>query len=100
MKSKSLKANKLLCDNHHKTSLLAGKTLKFVVFGLFLLLTINVNMRGQSVDAFNPGVDRMVLAFAEQIDGKILIGGMFSGVNGQPHRYIARLNPDGTLDTA
>src|SRR5262245_14496953 len=33
-------------------------------------------------------------------DGKILIGGDFSAVNGIPRNRIARLNSDGTLDTS
>ncbi len=31
-------------------------------------------------------------------DGKLLLGGAFTTVNGQPHRNLARLNADGTLD--
>jgi uncharacterized delta-60 repeat protein len=41
-----------------------------------------------------------VLAAAVQPDGKILIGGLFSSVSGTARSNIARLNPDGTLDTA
>jgi uncharacterized delta-60 repeat protein len=33
-----------------------------------------------------------------QSDRRILIGGNFSSVNGQPYGGLARLNPDGTLD--
>jgi uncharacterized delta-60 repeat protein len=35
-----------------------------------------------------------------QNDGRIIITGRFINVNGIARRYIARLNPDGTLDTA
>ncbi len=35
-----------------------------------------------------------------QTDGKILIGGAFDSFNGQTANHVARLNPDGTLDTA
>src|SRR5205823_12873342 len=41
-----------------------------------------------------------VTAIAVQPDGKILIGGEFGIVLGVTRGYIARLNPDGTLDTA
>ena len=41
-----------------------------------------------------------VLATAVQPDGKILIGGNFTSVLGVPRNNIARLNTDGTLDTA
>ena len=42
---------------------------------------------------------QVVLAIAVQSDGKILIGGDFTSVNGVARNYIARLNADGTLDT-
>lgn len=41
-----------------------------------------------------------VSALAVQGDGKILIGGSFTNVNGAPRNGLARLNADGTLDTA
>jgi uncharacterized delta-60 repeat protein len=40
------------------------------------------------------GVGAIVL----QADGKIVIGGAFPEINGDTHRYIARLDPDGSLD--
>lgn len=45
------------------------------------------------------GLSGMVWAISEQSDGKILIGGNFTTVNGAPRKNIARLNADGTLDT-
>ena len=39
-----------------------------------------------------------VFAVAIQGDGKILIGGSFTTVNGVAHRCIARINPSGSLD--
>ena len=36
---------------------------------------------------------------AVQPDGKVLAGGMFTGMNGAPRFRLARLNADGTLDT-
>ena len=39
-----------------------------------------------------------VQALAVQPDGRVLIGGQFSAVNGTPRSGIARLNTDGTLD--
>jgi uncharacterized delta-60 repeat protein len=52
---------------------------------------------------FNPGISRnqffgSVWALLVQPDGKILVGGDFSTVAGQPRNNLARLNPDGTLD--
>jgi uncharacterized delta-60 repeat protein len=55
-----------------------------------------------SVDlSFNPGdgVNSGVLALALQPDGKVLIGGYFSQVNGVSHHGIARLNADGSVDS-
>jgi uncharacterized delta-60 repeat protein len=41
-----------------------------------------------------------VYAIAVQPDKKILIGGLFVGIGGQTRNRIARLNEDGSLDTA
>lgn len=39
-----------------------------------------------------------VSSLVRQADGKLVIGGDFSELNGQPIRRLARLNADGTLD--
>lgn len=44
------------------------------------------------------GTNGPVLALAVQADGKVVVGGNFTTVFGQPRRSLARLNPDGTLD--
>ncbi|MHC1766066.1 MAG: delta-60 repeat domain-containing protein [Verrucomicrobiia bacterium] len=41
-----------------------------------------------------------VAAILVQNDGKILIGGVFTGVNGTARSGVARLNSDGSLDTS
>lgn len=41
-----------------------------------------------------------VYAVARAADGKLVIGGYFNEVNGQPRANIARLNADGTLDAS
>ena len=46
----------------------------------------------------NASSNRFVNAIWVQTDGKILIGGGFSSVNGVSRQHIARLNADGTLD--
>ncbi len=50
--------------------------------------------------SFNPGPgpDAQIFAVALTGDGRILIGGGFTGVNGIARGHIARLNSDGTLD--
>ena len=47
---------------------------------------------------FNPGADYLVAAMATQADGKIVVGGQFTTLGGQPRDYIGRLHADGTLD--
>ena len=44
------------------------------------------------------GGDARVMGMALQKDGKIVIVGYFSEVNSVPIPYLARLNPDGSLD--
>ena len=57
-----------------------------------------------SLDAtFDPNVTETtgtgaVEALAVQADGKIVVGGVFTSVDGQTRNNIARLNPDGSLD--
>ncbi|HLP78441.1 MAG TPA: delta-60 repeat domain-containing protein, partial [Candidatus Paceibacterota bacterium] len=50
-------------------------------------------------DSFNPGITGEVYAIAVQPDGKVLLGGSFTSLNGQPRTNLARLNGDGTLDS-
>ncbi len=45
------------------------------------------------------GANGWVEAIAVQSDGKVLIGGQFSSVNGTGRNFVARLNTDGSLDT-
>jgi uncharacterized delta-60 repeat protein len=54
----------------------------------------------QTLDLSTVGTQAQVPATAVQPDGKILIGGSFTTVLGAARNNIARLNPDGTLDTA
>lgn len=60
-----------------------------------------LNLDGSLDTAFNPdlGIDRPVYAAAVQSDGKVVIAGGFSAVNGVVRNHIARLNPEGSLDT-
>ena len=46
----------------------------------------------------SPGASHQVRDFAVQPDGKILIGGYFLSVNGQPRNRLARLFDNGSLD--
>ena len=58
-----------------------------------------------ALDGFNPGANDLVQVIAVQPDGKILVGGSFTGLGGggtgsTPRNYIGRLSPDGTLDAS
>ena len=48
--------------------------------------------------SFGADADNIVYTLALQVDGKILAGGRFLTLNGQPRQQIGRLNTDGTLD--
>lgn len=60
-----------------------------------------VNPDGSLDASFAPssGANDTVFAIVGQPDGKIIIGGQFTKVNGVPRSHIARLNTDGSLDT-
>ena len=61
-----------------------------------------LNLSGSLDTAFNPGsgADGTVWAVAVQPDGKVLLGGEFTHINGTPRNFLARLNTDGTLDNS
>lgn len=53
-----------------------------------------------AIDGFDPDVDGNVYVLATQPDGKLLVGGQFAHVGGIARNNLARLNADGSLDTA
>jgi uncharacterized delta-60 repeat protein len=63
-----------------------------------------LNPDGTADSAFNPGVTAPfasvgpVSVVAFRANGKILVGGFFDRIAGQPRTNLARLNTDGTLD--
>jgi uncharacterized repeat protein (TIGR01451 family)/uncharacterized delta-60 repeat protein len=59
-----------------------------------------LNADGTVDTSFSPpsGADNSVRAIALQTDERILIGGLFTNVNGVARSHIARLNPNGTTD--
>jgi uncharacterized delta-60 repeat protein len=62
-----------------------------------------LNADGTVDTTFNPDANNSVLSLAVQADGKILVGGNFTGFNGMPpvvRNHLARLNSDGTLDAS
>ncbi|NMD19448.1 MAG: hypothetical protein GYA76_04080 [Verrucomicrobia bacterium] len=56
-----------------------------------------VHSQTPPADNFNPGADGTVYALAVQPDGKVLVGGAFATLGGQPRNCLGRLHPDGTL---
>jgi uncharacterized delta-60 repeat protein len=78
----------------------------FLPLSITVMLMSGVAVRGQSaLDGFDPNANGEVHVVAVQPDGKILLGGDFTTLSpngGAPvaRKRIARLNPDGTLDTA
>src|SRR6202011_3512685 len=91
---------------------LAGDSLRSSVrFSLMALVGLALAggaaaVRGQSaLDGFDPHANNTVRVVVVQPDGKILIGGDFTtlapnGGGTVTRNRIARLNPDGTLDSA
>ena len=83
----------------------AGKVLVGGAFTTLNSLPLNyiARLNGDgSVDTnfdLNMGANDAVHAIGIQLDGKILIGGNFTNVNGLAVNRIARLNQDGSLDT-
>src|SRR6266700_1349709 len=63
-----------------------------------------LNADGTLDPSFNPSAGGVVYpsvySLALQADGKIVVGGVFTGLGGQSRNYIGRLNADGTLDTS
>src|SRR5438132_12314403 len=81
-----------------------GATL--LMFSVAVLLAgSTAAMRGQSaLDGFDPNANNTITVVVVQPDGKILIGGDFTtlspnGGAAVTRNRIARLNPDGTLDS-
>jgi uncharacterized delta-60 repeat protein len=88
-------------------SLKAARKAALLLFSVTVLLAGGAAaVRGQSaLDGFDPNANGVVNVVVVQPDGKILIGGEFTTLSpngGAPvaRKGIARLNPDGTLDTA
>jgi len=74
----------------------------FVTFdGINMPGIVRLTPDGKLNTSFNTGVgvEGTVYTITIQNDSKILIGGKFTRVNNLPYTNIARLNPDGSVDT-
>jgi uncharacterized delta-60 repeat protein len=77
---------------------------RVVASNLFGSVTSAVAVLTVHLDStFNPGAGGVdhpsVNCLALQADGKILLGGVFTTLGGQPRYYLGRLGGDGTLDS-
>ena len=61
-----------------------------------------LNTDGSLDASFDPGTgfDSYIAEIVLALDGKILVGGNYTNFNGVSRNGIARLNPDGSLDTS
>src|SRR5437764_8273575 len=83
-----------------------GRVQGWMVLALFMPIALLAEEgRAQcAIDDFDPGADRNVKALAVRPDGKIMVGGTFSTIGGggtgtTTRKHIARLTPDGSVDT-
>src|SRR6266403_1443626 len=62
-------------------------------------LGVAASAKAQTPDPlFNASVDQAVYAMAVQPDGKIVVGGLLTVLDGEGRSFLGRLNPDGSLD--
>ncbi|AFM10713.1 chitobiase/beta-hexosaminidase C-terminal domain-containing protein [Turneriella parva] len=78
---------------------LAGSLENYQGVPHFRILRILPDGNLDSSFATGSGFDSTVLTMALQPDGKLLFGGGFTTYNGTGRNRIARLNPDGSIDT-
>jgi uncharacterized delta-60 repeat protein len=78
-------------------------TIKRILAFLFCLFLLSLPVFSQKLlvdSSFAPNINGMVNFVEVLADGKILIAGNFSSVNGVTRYRIARLNADGSLDAS
>ena len=70
--------------------------------GMTRIRIARLNTNGSVDTSFDPGAGAnfLVTALAIQADGKVLLGGAFTSINGITRNRIARLNTDGSVDTS
>lgn len=79
--------------------LAAGEFRKFNKRPAGRLVRLNPDGSGDSNFNDGAGADGTIYSVLLQKDAKILICGDFNEVNGMPYPHLARLNPDGSLDS-
>ena len=87
----------------HRTDRCLGAILwMFLVLAGWVLGSAATTAQAQApspLDGFVPNADDTVWALAVQQDGRVVAGGDFSSIGGGSANRIARLNPDGSLDS-
>lgn len=82
---------------------LLNQCMKKIIFGFLLTFCFcNIYSQSGSIDtSFFTGIgfDLEVTAMALQPDNKIIVGGIFNSYNGAAYATLARLNPNGTIDS-
>jgi len=76
---------------------------RFYKAAVIMLVIASLLVEGHSqslAGGFNPNASNSVYALATQTDGKIIAGGSFAQMGGQPRGGLARLNEDGSLDSS
>ncbi|MBS1788054.1 MAG: putative Ig domain-containing protein, partial [Acidobacteria bacterium] len=82
-----------------KNNVISFYALRLLLAVIALLWIGNAALAQSVMDGFAPSINGSVNAVAVQSDGKIVVGGLFTSVNGQTRSNLARLNVDGSLDT-
>ena len=80
--------------------LVGGAFTNFDQSGYKYLVRINANGSVDTTFFTGAGPDDVVETIARQADGKVLIGGNFTSVDGFERHYLARLTSTGSVDTA
>jgi len=80
------------------------KTIYNTIILLYIVISANAQIQGTLDDSFLPnnsgekGANGVIFDAVEQADGKIIIGGWFSGYNDIEKNRLVRINPDGSMD--
>jgi uncharacterized delta-60 repeat protein len=70
------------------------------VFGRATGTVATLGVNQATADTLDAGADYAVYATAIQTDGKVLVGGAFTNLAGQPRLGLGRFNANGALDTS
>ncbi|MDB6064873.1 MAG: hypothetical protein JWR26_1081 [Pedosphaera sp.] len=63
-------------------------------------LNVDGSLDGTFTNSYPNGPNGPIYSLGLQSDGKVLVGGQFNAIGGTNRYYIARLNPDGTIDNS